>query len=186
LLETIIEVVQAHFPDAEVRIVPQLPASVESIDPSIANGFEGVMLKSLHGTYQCGKRSSHWLKVKTFSTADAFVVGYADGENANAGLVGSLDLAVIHPEGDKTVEVAGESFKCLAVAQVGNLTHDMRVAISAPDGSLKPEFYGTVIEFMAQGLGKNGRARHAHMVRLRPDKDPRDCSFSQIEVFPRV
>jgi bifunctional non-homologous end joining protein LigD len=175
LLEHTVELLNVHYPECQIKIVPQMPATMESIQASLGAGFEGVMLKLRNGSYLPGKRSNLWQKVKVMSTADAFVVGYSPGENSNDGLVGSLELAVICPDG--TVR---------AFAQVGNLTDDMRQAISAPDGSLKRDFYGTVIEVMAQGLGKNGRTRHAHMVRIRPDKLAAECTEDQLDLFMDV
>lgn len=195
-LETVIATIRAAHPECEIHLVPQLPATVESIVQCLSDGYEGVVLKAKSGTYKPGKRGSEWCKVKTFSTADAFVVGYNDGENGNEGLVGSLDLAVLAPV-DGSVEYEprsiqivtsenDESFYVIPVAQVGNLTMEFRRSISNPDGSLKEAVYDTVMEFMAQGLGKNGRARHAHVVRVRPDKDKYDCLVDQLDVFPAV
>lgn len=195
-LETIVATLQELHPECEVRIVPQYEATADVCAKAVAEGFEGVMLKRRTGVYQPGKRSLHWLKVKAYSTADAFVCGYAPGENSNAGKVGSLELAVYEPVADEDLVKDGiaqgytliggvKHVKC-AVAQVGNLTDAMRDAITASDGSLKQEYYGIVIEFMAQGLAKNGRARHAHMVRLRPDKGPDGCMADQLDVFSRV
>lgn len=200
-LEKIVRTLRAAHPECEIYLVPVLAASVESIEDALAAEFEGVILKKVDGVYEYGKRSGNWLKVKTFSTADAFVVGYNPGENANTGLVGSLDLAVLEPYGGTTdewqreVEAGatfvtdaqhGKQYRVRPVAQVGNLLHEWRKEISAPDGSLRPEIYGRVIEFLGQGVGKNGRVRHAHMVRLRPDKTLYDCLVDQLDVFPRV
>ena len=114
------------------------------------------------------------MKIKTFSTADAFVTGWAPGEHANEGMVGSLELSILKGE------------DVVPVAQVGNLSDDFRKEITAEDGSLKSEWYSQVVEFQGQGIGKNGRVRHAHMVRLRPDKEMKDCTSEQLDVFPRV
>lgn len=202
-LESAIYSLREANPGLEIHLLPQLPATAETIEQSMRDGYEGVVLKKLDSPYLAGKRSQKaWCKVKTFSTADAFIVGYNAGENANTGMVGSLDLAVFE-------EVSAEEFSLCAaevaqwplymkalvgdriylarpVAQVGNLLHDWRKEISNPDGSLKDEWYGKVIEWTAQGLGKNGRARHASMDRLRPDKTPMDCLADQLEIFPRV
>jgi ATP-dependent DNA ligase len=193
MLARVVEALQAQYQDCEVRMVASLPATTESIESCLEQGFEGAMLKKLDGRYEAGKRSTVWLKVKAFSTADAFVVGYNPGENANEGLVGSLNLAVLEPlppeevpDPDLHVDINGVWHRARPVAQVGNLTLEMRKAISAEDGSLRAEVYGTVIEWQAQGIGKNGRARHAHMVRIRPDKSVDGCMVDQLDVFAAV
>lgn len=199
VLEKLVKLIQSKYPDCEMRIVPQFEATADVIVKSIEEGFEGVVLKKKTGPYQFGKRSKNWLKIKTFSTADAFIVGWAAGENTNTGLVGSLDLAVLEevtqeewnslPSNRRAANFDSTPsvfYKVRPVAQVGNLIHDWRKHITADNGSLKSEFYGAVIEFAAQGLGKNGRARHAHMLRLRPDKSMLDCMSDQLDIFPAV
>jgi ATP-dependent DNA ligase len=195
LLETVVADIQAAHPDCGIHLVPSLPATVDTIKSSLDLGFEGVVIKSKAGTYKPGKRGPEWLKVKVMSTADAFVVGYAPGENGNDGFVGSLEVAVLTREpGDLanpnvqpvSRDADGVMVYRRAVGQVGNLTDEYRKSITAPDGTLKQEIYGTVVEVMAQGLGKNGRMRHAHLVRLRPDKAAFDCWDDQLEVFVSV
>jgi ATP-dependent DNA ligase len=185
-----------HVP--QIKLVPQVDASVEAIEKALGDGFEGVILKNRVGVYEPGKRSKNWQKVKTFSSADAFIVGFSPGENKNLGLVGSLDLAVAVPAEQNAEKSSRSDYKLLfqgsdggwfssrAVAQVGNLTDAMRHEISDEHGNLKQEYYGLVIEFLAQGLGKNGRARHGHMTRVRPDKSPEECLEEQLDAFPRV
>lgn len=52
-------------------------------------GGEGVMLRKADSHYQ-KSRSSSLLKVKTFSDAEAVVVGHEMGKGRLAGLVGAL------------------------------------------------------------------------------------------------
>lgn len=174
-LETVVKVLSLTFPDCEIHLVPQYEPSVEVIEASIDSGFEGVMLKKKTAGYQYGKRSDGWLKVKRYSTADGFIVGYKPGANGRSGKVGSVEVAVTDEKGAP-----------LAVASLGNLDEELQDAMSAEDGSLKQEWYGVCVEWLAQGLNKNGRARHAHLVRIRPDKTPQDCTKDQLSVFARV
>ena len=104
-----------------------------------------------------------------------FIVGYKPGANGRSGKVGSVEVAVTDEKGAP-----------LAVASLGNLDEELQDAMSAEDGSLKQEWYGVCVEWLAQGLNKNGRARHAHLVRIRPDKTPQDCTKDQLSVFARV
>lgn len=170
-LETIVKVIQAASPGCEVHVVPQLPATVDSIEASIEAGFEGVMLKALSGTYKAGKRSAYWQKVKRYSTADGFIIGYEPGQNGRSGKVGSLSVAVLGDDGP------------VPVASLGNLSAEFQAEITASDGSLKADWYGVCVEWLAQGLNAHGRARHAHLVRVRLDKTPQDCTEDQLKVF---
>lgn len=199
ILEKVVELLQSRYPECEIRLIPQLPSTEETIRETMLQGFEGVVIKDVKSKYVPGKRTGWW-KVKTFSSADSFVVGWEPGESSNTGLVGSLNLAVdVGPALDEgmlelsqqenygTYQTAdGETRVYRAVAQVGNLVQKWREQISAEDGSLREEYYGIVIEWVAQGLGKNGRARHAHMIRLRPDKTPVECDPVQLDIFPAV
>jgi ATP-dependent DNA ligase len=44
------------------------------------HGLEGVMAKRLDSAYQCGKRSPHWLKIKSARVGDFDVLGYTPRE----------------------------------------------------------------------------------------------------------
>jgi bifunctional non-homologous end joining protein LigD len=175
LLVDVIGDLRARYPDCQIILVPQLPSSAHSITQSLASGYEGVMIKSKHGPYEPGKRSKHWYKVKSFWSADAFICGYAPGMSGNAGQVGSLEVGVIRVDGS-----------IRPVAKLGNLSAVFRSAISAADGSLRPDCYGMVVEFSAQGLTKSGRARHGSMMRIRPDKSADECLEDQLNGFPSV
>jgi bifunctional non-homologous end joining protein LigD len=175
LLESVVTEVKAVHPGCEIHLIPQLSSSAASIESSVASGHEGVMIKYLSSRYLPGKRTKWWFKAKSFSTAEAFICGYAPGKNGNLGQVGSLNLAVERENGSVR-----------PCAQVGNLSADLRATLTAPDGSLRPECYGMVVEFSCQGLQKSGRARHASLVRLRPDKTADECFEGQLDGFPSV
>lgn len=174
LLEALVARVKVTYPTVGIDLVATLPATVESITAALDAGFEGVMLKKRSGLYYPARRGWEWLKVKRYSTADAFVVGFTDGEGSNTGLIGSLELAVTTQDGPRVV------------ARVGNLTTEARRMLTDPQGGLVEDAYGIVVEFMAQGLGRNGLARHPHLVRFRPDKEPQDCGEDQLAVFAKV
>lgn len=55
-------------------------------------GLEGIVAKDKSSTYQPGKRSRHWLKVKHSRTANLVVGGYTFGGGARKELFGSLLL----------------------------------------------------------------------------------------------
>lgn len=173
-------------------------------------GFDGVMAKPAGGTYECNKRVQ-W-KVKHKRTADVVVAGYRMHKDGSG--VGSLLLGVHDEDGRlhhlgvasafsaaKRAELVGE----LAPYEEGALEdHPWRgwAEAEVSDGGgqrmpgapnrwsggkdhswvpLRPEL---VVEVAYEGLTA-GRLRHpARFVRWRPDKDPADCRYDQMEHPP--
>jgi ATP-dependent DNA ligase len=174
LLEQVAARLLELHPDCGVRLVPQLEPSPDVVRQAIEQGYEGVVIKRRSSLYVPSARNGGWFKVKARSTADAFICGYSPGTRGNEGLVGSLELAVMTDQGPRPV------------AQVANFGAGLRRALTAPNGSLREECLGVVVEFEAQGIGKHGRARSAQLVRIRPDKRPEDCAAEQLELFARV
>ena len=54
-------------------------------------GLEGMMAKGSHSPYLIGKRSRHWLKVKTVKTEECIILGYIAKNNAIGSLVLGLE-----------------------------------------------------------------------------------------------
>jgi ATP-dependent DNA ligase len=174
LLAQVVAGWQQRFPNLPVHLVPTLPSSAATIARAIADGAEGVIIKKRDGSYHAGERNAGWFKVKTMTTADAFVVGWKPGQGSNANLVGSLELAV-YKDGE-----------AVSIGHAGNMTVKFRRDLTAPDGTLREEWYGRVIEFAGQGVGPNGKIRHCLLQRVRLDKDPAGCQADQLNPFPRV
>lgn len=72
-----------------------LPADPrEALRLSEDRGWEGVVAKRGDSTYQAGRRSRSWIKIKNFRTVEVVVVGWRPGAGRRAGGVGSLLVAV--------------------------------------------------------------------------------------------
>ena len=56
---------------------------------AIEQGYEGIMVKSIDGLYEC-KRSTSWLKIKPFLTVDLTIVSLEEGTGKNEGKLGAL------------------------------------------------------------------------------------------------
>ena len=82
-----------------IDIVPQIEVDLDTDEgrqqfndynkKAIADGFEGILIKSPDAPYVC-KRSDSWLKVKPVITVDLTVVGFEEGTGKNAGKLGAL------------------------------------------------------------------------------------------------
>jgi ATP-dependent DNA ligase len=152
---------------------------------------DGIVAKRLDGPYEAGERAM--LKVKRLRTADCVVGGFRYG--ANSRLVGSLLLGLYDADG-----------KLNHVGFTSTITREERPALTrklealreppgftgrAPGGPsrwatersgewepLKPEL---VVEVRFDHV-TDQRFRHGtKLVRWRPDKAPRQCTFAQIE-----
>jgi ATP-dependent DNA ligase len=167
-------------------------------------GLDGVMAKALDGTYAPDKRAQ--LKVKHKRTADCVVAGYRTHKSGDG--VGSLLLGLYDGDGDLHHMGVATSFSAArraelvdavapyetdalrdhpwaawggAGAEAGrmpgapnrwNATKDMSWT------ALRPELVAEVAYENVQ----SGRFRHAtRLVRFRADKDPRSCTFDQLE-----
>ena len=56
---------------------------------SVAQGFEGIMIKSMDAPYEC-KRSDFWMKWKPTITVDLNIVGFEEGTGRNLGRLGAI------------------------------------------------------------------------------------------------
>lgn len=171
-------------------------------------GLDGVVAKPLGGTYQPDKRVM--LKIKHARTADCVVGGYRAYKNDAEG-VGSLLLGLYDGDSLVHVGVVGafaaqqrralfEELQPLVTAIEGHPWGDDPAATTqssarrTPRSSevsrwsankdlsfvpLRPE---RVVEVSYDHMEGN-RFRHtAQFVRWRPDRDPRSCTFEQLEV----
>ncbi|HET9081335.1 MAG TPA: non-homologous end-joining DNA ligase [Trebonia sp.] len=57
---------------------------------SVANGFEGVVIKRLDSAYEPGARSGSWVKLKNQLRQEVVVAGWKPGKGNRLGLIGSL------------------------------------------------------------------------------------------------
>lgn len=92
----------------EVCLVPpQLTGPArEALQDSADRQWEGIVAKLGDSTYQPGRRSHSWLKIKNFLDLEVVVVGWSPGSGRRAGTVGSLLLAV--PEAGGGLRYAGK------------------------------------------------------------------------------
>ena len=174
-------------------------------------GFDGVVAKPLADGYHPGKRAM--LKVKHERTCDCVVAGFRvhkDGNGVGSFLLGLYDDdGVLHHVGVASAmaaklraDLAGEIEDLRADALVDHPWKDWAESMSAaaepgqrmPGGpsrwnatkdlSWEPLRIERVCEVEFEGM-MNGRFRHnARFRRWRPDKDPADCTYAQLETVP--
>ncbi|MEJ7876222.1 MAG: ATP-dependent DNA ligase [Solirubrobacterales bacterium] len=160
-------------------------------DPSEAEpwlqGGEGVIAKELSSVYKPGERKG-MVKIKRVRTADVVVVGWRPGKEE--GTVGALILGAY--DGDK-LRVVGHT-SGLTAKRKRELVSGLAPYETGDRGSgdpsrwtggrdlewvdLRPEL---VVEITFDHVSAD-RIRHgAKLVRWRDDKDPRECTFEQLD-----
>lgn len=140
-----------------------------------SRGGEGVMLKDLEAPYLEGKRTRSMLKWKKIHTLDGVITGYVTSTEGKGfeNLVGALEVSV--------TDLATKKLRVIAAVQPGTL--EFRKEISTPQGTLRGDMLGKVVEVRGNEWTKNLRLRHAVLMRFRPDKSAEDCvvDFSGIK-----
>jgi DNA ligase-1 len=82
-----------------LRIMPGLDVDLDTAEghdimnrfaqDAVAQGFEGIMIKSVDAPYEC-KRSDSWMKWKPTITVDLNIVGFEEGTGRNTGRLGAI------------------------------------------------------------------------------------------------
>ena len=104
-------VVPAHL-RVPRQIVDGVNAAESFFESALANGHEGVMIKSLAAPYEAGRRGSGWLKVKPVHTLDLVVLAAEWGSGRRRGWLSNLHLGARDPQTGGFV-MLGKTFKGL-------------------------------------------------------------------------
>ena len=156
--------------------------------------LDGVIAKRLDGIYQPGERAM--LKIKKRRTADCVVGGFRYERNSRR--VGSLLLGLYNREGkldhvgftatlhDLDRKALTKRLEALIMPPgfTGNAPGGPSRWSTERSGEWQPLRPELVVEVRYDHVS-DGRFRHgARLVRWRPDKSPRQCTFEQIEPAP--
>ena len=143
-------------------------------------GLEGVVAKRRDSTYEEGRRSPRWLKVKARRTEDFVIGAHHSGEGARAGTFGALLLGT-RDDGDDALRYVGRVGTGFDDAMLRELrtrldaieTDANPFAEEPPDAErvtfVRPEL---VAEVAYANETREGILRAPSFLRLRPDKPP--------------
>jgi ATP-dependent DNA ligase len=132
---------------------------LQTLDDFMSKGAEGIVLKNPNSKY--GERSS-WLKLKRYDTIDCFVLKYEKtGDMESTGIPHSWHVGV-YDEAGQVVEMG----------KVGAYLKEV--------DPLKIKV-GTVVEIQHQEVTEDLKFRHPHILRIREDKSPKECTTAQIK-----
>jgi ATP-dependent DNA ligase len=139
--------------------IAKTSAKITSLmEEAVKKGREGVVVKNPHSRY--GERNS-WLKVKKFDTVDCFVTGFQETtEMKSTGIARSWSVAVYDDEG--------------RVVDIGN------VGSTVERVDPRQVKKGSVVEVRFQEVTRDRKLRAPFIIRIRHDKTPEECLFSQL------
>jgi DNA ligase D-like protein (predicted ligase) len=143
-----------------------------------ANGLEGVVAKKKDSTYEQGKRSDSWLKIKQLQSCDCVIFGYTDGDGSRAATFGALVVG-LYDEARKPVYVcnvsSGLSGKTLEI--LSDFFEKTKVEKRGHTTSVKPLL---VCEVVYQTVTRDYSLRAPRFKGIRIDKKPSECTLKQI------
>jgi bifunctional non-homologous end joining protein LigD len=142
-------------------------------------GLEGIIAKHSQSTYEAGRRSRHWLKVKTNLTQEAVIAGFTEPGGSRR-YFGALILGVY--EGAKLIYIGhvGGGFTANDLKNIREKLEPLsrkefpfaaKPQTNAQATWVKPEL---VCEVALSGWTEDGLIRHPVFLRLREDKAARD------------
>jgi bifunctional non-homologous end joining protein LigD len=146
---------------------------------AMASGFEGVIGKRKSSTYEAGRRSKAWLKVKAINSADFVVGGYTAGKGSRAPL-GALLLGYWQGRKLRFASHVGSGFDDKTLARTKKLLEPLRrktspfadePELNAPTTWVDPKL---VAEVKFQGWTDDHHLRAPVFLRLRDDIDVRE------------
>ena len=167
----------------ETSLVPRLvtsdPVEADAFATRVvADGHEGVVVKSLSAAYDAGRRGAGWVKVKPVHTLDLVVLAVEWGSGRRKGWLSNIHLGARDPATGAFV-MLGKTFKGMTDAVLAWQTERFTELATTPaDGSayvveVRPE---QVVEIAFDGLQRSTRypggvaLRFARVVRYRDDK----------------
>jgi bifunctional non-homologous end joining protein LigD len=149
---------------------------------SVANGFEGVVIKRLDSVYEPGLRSGSWRKLKNVLGQEVVVAGWKPGKGNRLGLIGSLLVGYYSGGALEYCGHVGTGFSDETLRMLTRRLAPLRRPDSPFDGPVPPEYARSavwaeprlVIEVAFDRWTRAGRMIAPAYQGLRDDKDPAD------------
>jgi bifunctional non-homologous end joining protein LigD len=165
-----------------VCIIDSIDKSGEDYYKIVAgNGLEGVVAKKKDSTYQPGKRSDSWLKIKKVQSCDCVIFGYTKGEGGRSSTFGSLVIS-LYDEG-KSVIVCNVS-SGLTDKMLESLTEFFQKTKQSQERQVTWVMPLLVCEVIFQSVTKDFSLRVPRIKCIRTDKKPSECTMEQIYNSP--
>lgn len=157
---------------------------------AVADGFEGVILKSLAAPYAAGRRGAGWVKVKPRHTLDLVVLAVERGSGRRQGWLSNIHLGARNSDGTFTMlgktfpntplptdfVPVGKTFKGMTDEMLAWQTERFKELATSDDGFTVTVQPLQVVEIAFDGVQRSSRypggvaLRFARVVRYRDDK----------------
>lgn len=145
-------------------------------------GLEGAMAKRKSSTYQIGKRSRDWLKVKAIKTLDCVIVGYTPGEGWRSEYFGALALGVYHEGKLEFIGKVGTGFDEESLRSLSPMLKARELKTKPVEAEPPYEVRWTKPELVCEvkylELTPSLKLRAPSFRRLRFDKAPEECEVA--------
>jgi bifunctional non-homologous end joining protein LigD len=168
---------QCLLPTPLIQLVHAAEDGLAMQEAALAAGFEGVMGKRQNGTYEAGKRSSAWLKVKPMLSGEFVVGGYTRGSGSRAEL-GALVVGYWDHKRLRFATHVGSGFDERMLARLKKLLGPLKrktmpfaekPELNNPVTWVEPQL---VAELKFHSWTSDGHLREPIFLRLRDDLDP--------------
>ncbi len=155
------------------------------LSASVANGFEGVVIKRLDSAYEPGARPGSWRKIKNLLRQEVVVAGWKPGQGNRTGLIGSLLIGYYETGADGARRLlycghVGTGFTDQTLRMLTRRLEPLRRPDSPFDGPVPSEYARPavwveprlVIDVTFDRWTRAGRMIAPAYQGLRDDKDP--------------
>lgn len=151
-----------------------------------AKDMEGLIAKRKTSTYQEGRRSKDWLKLKFHNTDDAIIIGYTEPQGGRTGF-GSLILARQDEEGRLIYEGhTGTGFDERKIKEVLSLLEPLQTKECpikpVPKTNTKATWVQPqlVCQVKFREVTSDGSFRHPVFLGMREDKEPNEVQETEV------
>ncbi len=160
-------------------------SGVDYYRAALEKGVEGIIAKKKLSSYEPGKRSNNWLKIKQVMTCDCVIFGYTEGEGNREKNFGSLILGLY----DGTLPVfIGKVGTGFSQEYMENLKRNLdnhkaeEETLHGVDMDRKITWLRpfVVCEVSYQSITDDEKLRIPVFKSIREDKDPLECTIDQI------
>jgi bifunctional non-homologous end joining protein LigD len=173
-----------------VRYSEHFPHGKGLFDVAKQKGLEGILAKRRASVYE-ERRTREWLKIKITQTVDCVIGGYTDPEGSRE-YFGSIVLGLYDKKGNLVhVGQAGTGFDHAKLKEISKVLKKREIRQSPfPQGIValrtahwvKPELVAEIkfTEWTHETADGGMKLRAPVFMRLRDDKDPKECSLEQV------